>query len=217
MSESELARTVEQFAKLTCTLSEAQLEKPWTWQSHTLTIRDAFFRTYEELREWAVRLRTERITRANPPSSAQLILAQYLAAYWDLHSALLGIEGEQFERPPAEGEWSLRKVLAHALSSETGFYVVVRYALDRQRSQDKGPVGISREQYTAMSGLDEAAFNAITAGPVEGLLDYHHSLQERILREFAGIQEAELEPSEYWAEELMSVRYYLHRFDSHLR
>jgi hypothetical protein len=219
MVNNELTKAVEQFAGIACRISDPQLESAWAWQSYDSEgIRFAFFRTYEELRELAVRLRSERMSQAKPPCAAQLILAQYHAAYWDLQAALLGVEGEQIDQVPADGEWPVRKILAHIISAELGFYVVVRYALDRHRGGDGRPAEISREAWEATSGMDEAAFGSIMTGTFEGLRDYHSSLHERVLREFADISDPELDvSSKYWEKELMSLRFRLHRFDSHLR
>jgi len=219
MTNTELTKAVDYFANLTHKITDLQLERRWAWQSYDSEgIRFAFFRTYEELRELAAKLRSERINRAMPFSAAQLILSQYDAAYWDLQAALLGIENGQIDQAPAEGEWPVRKVLAHIVTAELGFYVIVRYTLDRQRSGDGRPTEITTEGWAATSGMDEASFRSLMAGPFEGLRDYHNTLHQRILREFADISDAELDfPSEYWEKELMSVRFRLHRFDSHLR
>jgi hypothetical protein len=219
MVTNELTKAVEQFASIAHRISDPKLESVWAWQSYDSEgIRFAFFRTYEELRELAVRPRSERMSQAKPPSAAQSILAQYHAAYWDLQAALLGVEGEQIDQVPAEGEWPVRKILAHIISAELGFYVVVRYALDKHRSSDGRPDEISMEAWEATSGMDEASFGSIMTGTFEGLRDYHSTLHERVLREFAEINDAELDvPSRYWEKELMTIRFRLHRFDSHLR
>jgi hypothetical protein len=214
-----LTQAVEHFATLTQNISDTQLERAWVWQSYDSEgIRFAFFRTYEELRELAIKLHSERSAQGRPPSAAQLILAQYGAAYWDLQAALCGLAPGQIEQAPAEGEWPIHKVAAHILGADLGFYVAVRYALERQRSGDGRPAEITEEAWAAISGLDEAAYDALMAGPFAGLQDYHRALHERVLREFAGISDAELEtPSRYWEKEAMSVRFRLHRFDSHVR
>jgi len=219
MINFELTKTIEQFANATYQITDAKLENAWAWQSYDSEgVRFAFFRTYEELRELATKLRSERISQAKSLSAAQLILAQYDAAYWDLQAALLGVGSEQTTQVPAAGEWPIRNALAHIIMAEIGFYVVVRYTLGRYRSGDKQPVGITKEIWMATSGMDETSFGALMEGPAEDLRDYHGTLHERVLREFADISDTELDmPSKYWEKELMSIRFRLHRFDSHLR
>jgi hypothetical protein len=219
MLNSVLTKAVEQFANLTHAIPDAGLAKPWAWQSYDNEgIRFAFFRTYEELRELAVKLSSERMAQGNPPSAAQRILAQYEAAYWDLQAALSGIEETQLDRPPAEGEWPVRRILAHILQVDLGFYVAVRYALDQYRSGVAEPDRPTREVWVALSGVDEALFQSITSGPFSALRDYHANFHERIVREFSDIRDLELDmSSKYWEKEALSLRFRLHRFDSHMR
>jgi hypothetical protein len=219
MENDALTKAIEQFACRIHNIPDSQLQNAWAWQSYDSEgIRFAFFRTYEELRELAVILRIERIAQARLFSAAQQILEQYNGAYWDLQAALLGAESGPIDEAPTEGEWPVRKVFAHIISAELGFYVVVRYALDGHRSGDGRPAELTREVWAATSGMDEATFGAIMAGPFEGLRDYYESLHVHVLREFSEISDTELDlPSRYWEKEPMSLRFRLHRFDSHLR
>jgi hypothetical protein len=55
-------------------------------------------------------------------------------------------------------------------------------------------------------------------GPLAGLQAYHEAFHQRVLDEFATITEAELAVSSlYWEKQEISLRFRLHRFDSHLR
>ncbi len=214
-----LAEAVSTFAQTTQTLSAADLDRPWAWRDYTEEgIRFAFFVTYQELRELAVTMWQARQEHGQPPTSAQLILAQYHAAYRDLHAALLGLEAEPANQPPAEAEWPVRRVLAHILGADLGFYAVVRYTLDRHRLNDGRPAQVSEEALLPLLGLDEAAYGALMREPVEKLLAYYDTHHTRLLGELAGLAEAELElPSTYWENEAMPLRFRLHRFDAHLR
>ena len=67
-------------------------------------------------------------------------------------------------------------------------------------------------------GQDWASIEATLGGPLTGIQQYHATLHERVLREFADISEEELAaPAMYWEDREMSLRFRLHRFDSHLR
>jgi hypothetical protein len=217
--KTSLARAVEQFADVTLGVSDSELDREWAWGAYDSEgVRFAFFRTYEELRELATKTAAERSARGTAPSTAQRILAQYHSAYRDLQAALLGIEAGQTERAPAEGEWSVRRVVAHIVGAEIGFFVVVRYALDRHRSGNGRPAEVPDEAWEAIIGEDWASIEAILDGPLAGIQSYHESLHERVLRECADIGEGELAaPSMYWEGHEMSLRFRLHRFDSHLR
>lgn len=219
MSETTLAQSVIEFAHVTHRVPDAELDREWAWGAYDSEgIRFAFFRTYEELRELATKLAVERAAHGPAISSAQRILAQYHAAYRDLEAALLGITPDAAERAPAEGEWPLRRVVAHIVRADVGFYGVVRYALDRHRTGDGRPAEIAEEAWDDLVGEDDDSFRALLERPLADLRTYHAALHERVLQEFADISEAELDlPSMYWEGEPMSLRFRLHRFDSHLR
>jgi uncharacterized damage-inducible protein DinB len=217
--KTSLARAVEQFADVMQDVPDAELDRDWAWGAYDSEgVRFACFRTYEELRELAVKTAVERSALRLATSTAQRILAQYHLAYRDLQAALLGVGTDAVDQAPAEGEWSLRQVVAHILRAELGFFVVVKYALERHRAGDGRPAGIPDEAWDAIIGDDEAAVRAMLDGPMSGIRAYHEALHERVLGDFAKISEEELVfPSIYWEGYAMSLRFRLHRFDSHMR
>ena len=219
MFEMSLARAVEQFADVTQGVPDAELDREWAWGAYDSEgVRFAFFRTYEELRELAAKTAAERSARGSATSTSQRIMAHYHSAYRDLQATLLGIGDDEADRAPAEGEWSLRQVVAHIVGADVGFFVAVKYALDRHRSDDGRPAKIPDEAWETIIGEDEASIEAILGGPLAGIQSYHAAFHERVLREFADISEEELAvPSMYWEGREMSLRFRLHRFDSHLR
>ena len=112
----------------------------------------------------------------------------------------------------------MRRVVAHIVGADVGFYVAVRYALDRHRSGDGRPAEIPDEAWDTLLGQDVSSIEITLDGPLAGIQSYHKALHERVLSEFAGISEEELAaPSIYWEGQEMSLRFRLHRFDSHLR
>ena len=76
-----LSKAVVKFASVTQELSAAELEREWTWRAYNEGVRFAFFRTYEELRQLAATMATERSTAGPAVTTAQRALAQYHAAY----------------------------------------------------------------------------------------------------------------------------------------
>jgi hypothetical protein len=217
--ESALSQAVSRFANSFQAIADDDLDRAWAWQSYDSEgIHFAFFRTYEELRELAVRLQWARAASGKLPSEAQLVLAQYHAAYHDLQAALLGVGSEHFELPPAEGEWSLKRIIAHIIGADMGFYVCVRYALNRHRADPDLPPDIPDEAWNSILDMDEDAYRSLMEGSLEDLRSYHARLHTRILADLADMSEAELEKSSrYWEQEAMSLRFRLHRFESHMR
>jgi hypothetical protein len=215
----DLSQAVEKFASITKDFNEADLEKPWGWRSYDREgVRFAFFRIYEELQELAVKLELERQDLGMPLTSAQRILGQYHVAFLDLQAVLLGVTNEIEEVPPAEGEWSVREILSHIVRADIGFFVAVRYAVERHRYGDERPMEIPDEAWERISGLDEGAYTSLMEGSYENLRQFHKDHHLRIVDGFADLSEQELDlGSKYWEDEEMSIRFRLHRFDSHVR
>lgn len=219
MSNPDLSGAIERLVVLTKNLPDTLLDTPWAWRAYDSEgVRFAFFRILEELRALAVNLEMERQEKGPPIPSAQRILGQYHAAFRDLQAELIGVEEEFEDISPSAEEWSIRKALAHGIAADLGFYVVVRYALDRHRSVDGRPPEISKDAWDLISGIDEDDYRSLMDSTLARLKTFHGDLHERILSEFAGVSDAELElPSTYWEDEEMSLRFRLHRFESHLR
>ena len=219
MSYLALVEAVEYFAAGTQALSDADLERPWAWKSYDSEgVRFAFFRVYEELNSLAVRLEGERIKAELPPGAAQRILGLYHAAYCDLRAVLLGITTEQSLQEPAPDEWPVRRVYAHILGADLGFYGVVRHALDLHRLGAWQPGEIPDEEWDKMLNLDEAGYVALMNASLDEQRAYHRSFHARVLEEFAGITDDELQlPASYWEAETYPLHFRLGRFDSHMR
>jgi uncharacterized damage-inducible protein DinB len=219
MPSSSLNYAVEALASLTHSLADMDLDRAWAWGDYDSEgVRFAFFRVYEEMRTLAVKLAEARQASSRPPTAAQRILAHYHAAYRDLQAALLGVPFEEFDHPPAAGEWPLRQILAHIVGADAGFFAVVAHALSQIRSGIDEPTALTQAAYDAILGIDEATEEAILVGPVPSLQAFHAELHSRILTELAGIDDPEIEhASRYWETQPMGVRFRLHRFDSHMR
>ena len=77
---------------------------------------------------------------------------------------------------------------------------------------------MTQEAYDAILGIDETTEEAILQGPLADLRTFHGELHARILRELAGIGDHEIDlPSFYWEGTPISLRFRLHRFNSHMR
>jgi len=212
MDEITLAQAVEAFALTGVRFSDGALEKRWQWGSYDEGARFAFFLTYQELRDLATRTAAQRATQGPAMTSAQRILAQHHLAYRDLCGLLVGIDEDELDREPAEGEWSLRVVLGHIIDAEQGFLSVIRYALDREQSGD----GRSLEMPESDDDMEDETDNSQET--LQQILANYDMLHFQILQELSNIKEDELRvPSAFWEDSPMEVRFRLHRFDAHLR
>lgn len=213
-----LSNTIERFGNLVQALPDSELDREWTWGSYTSEgVRFAFFRNYEDLRQLAVQIAHARDLAGKPLSEAQRILAQYHVSFMDLQAVMLGVESRYFESSPAEGEWSPRSTLAHIVGAEMGFYVAIKFALDQYRQGEDHLKDIDDETWLGIIGIKGPELDAQMTEPLPGLKSFHRDLHLRILTDFAGISNSELEiRTRYWEDEHYSLRFRLHRFDSHL-
>jgi hypothetical protein len=216
MTDDRLISAVNVFTEMVIDLTDDQLERDWAWGSYDSEgVRFAFFRLYEDLRDLGGRILQERIAAGVPQTEAQHYLSRYHAAYLDLQAVLLGVNSEQAENPAAEGEWSLRRTVAHIVGADLGFYVAIKFALDRAPDH---LVEITDETWLEIAGIEEHKLDAIMAGPMDGLQAFHRDVNARILSDFTNISPSELQmPSKYWEKEPLRLSFRLGRFDSHLR
>lgn len=214
-----LARAVDAFTGVLLGRDDALLERPWAWGPYEGEgVRFAHFRTFEELRELEVIIRVQRIAAERAPTSAQTILAQYHRAWRDMQAALRCISAADTVRNPAPGEWSLQQTLAHMAGAEIGFYVAIRHALDHRRSGHIDTTKPTNEVWDALSGFTESDANAILEGSYAPLLEFTNMWHAKVLNGFTAINDVELEtPSLFWEDRPFSIRFRLHRFESHLR
>lgn len=217
MDTITLVQAVEKLGRLSHGFTEADLEQPFRWRAHEEGVRFALIGSYHELQDLAVQLETQRVREGPPLTAAHRLLARYHSAYRDLQAILIGASDENFERPPAPGEWPLRDVLTHTIHVERVFYSLVHYGLLRQRTDSSLPVRFPRDRLEEFAGAHEEFEEAVDGG-LASALAYYEQLHRRTLRQFAGITDEELQGrSLWWEEEELPLSYRLHRFDAHLR
>ena len=217
--DKQLTKSIERFTDLVQPVPDAELEREWAWGSYKSEgIRFAYFRTYEDLRQLAVQIAHKRATSGKPLSGAERLLGNYHSAYMDLRAVLLGVDSRYFELPPEEGEWSIRRAYAHIVGGDMGFYVAIKFALDRYAEGEDPLVELDDETWLAIIGMEDEQVDAKMDEPLPGLQSFHETLHTRILSEFSGIADDEIEkPSKYWEEETYSLGFRLGRFDAHMR
>jgi hypothetical protein len=217
--DNPLAGSVIRFAGLAQGIEDPDLEQEWAWGSYKSEgVRFAYFRNLEQLRDLAVKLNAARFSAGTPVTEAQQILAQYHTAYNDLQAVLSGVGNEYEEKPPAEGEWPLRRISAHIVGADLGFYVVIKFSLDRYRQGLDQLVEIDDETWLGIAGMSDSEIDEMIEGPLSGLLSFHRDLHWRILSEFADVDSAEMEMlTRYWEDEPLALRFRMHRFESHMR
>jgi hypothetical protein len=212
-----LPDAVRKFAVFAHSVPDRDLEAPWTWSDYDEGIRFAFFRTYEQLREMAARLSSQRAMDMGTPSEAQQILAQFIAAFWDLQGVLIGVNNDMALIAPAPGEWTVFETVAHIVQAELGFLAVNQHGLAQLRAGVEQPEKMSEAEFKAFKSRQPLE-PVLEGRSLVSLIDYYQRQVQRVLETFSDVTTAELEARIwYWENEPMSLRFRLHRFDSHLR
>jgi hypothetical protein len=215
-----LAGAVAGFVHVLVRLSDEELGREQVglpgegpWQGYRDTARELIFQVYQDLCAFATDAKTVRAAGGTPMTAVGRILGRHQEVYRDLHGVLAGARDDELDRPPREGEWPLRIVIGHMMHVEWwGFQPQIRHALERRRAGETEPASLSREEVQARYGeVDDS-------GDLAALLMRYDELHGRVLQDFAGLSDEELDaPTLWWEGYAVPVRFRLHRFDAHLR
>lgn len=217
-SSGELAEAIFHFADSLGSLNDADLGQPFRWGAHQEGIRFAFLGAMHELRTLAVRLGADRRVAGIPVTRAHHALAQYHTAYRDLEAVLFDVTDEEYDAPPATGEWPLRYVFGHMVGAERNFFALVHYGVRRQNEDGELSTTLPEGEANRLLGSYEQFEQLMETGRREQMSAYYTANHNRALEEFAVISDLQLDgPSVWWEGEPYSLEYRLHRMEAHLR
>jgi hypothetical protein len=210
MEPQSLAVAVAQFAQATHHFSEPLLNsETWAWGDY-VQVRYAFLHTYLELRDLAVRLHDERQAMGKAPTAAQRALARHQAAFRDFGSLLIGLDKTAIDQPPSPGEWPIRTILVHVHHVERHFLATILNGLRRSN-----PTRVSVAEGAALLGEPVELDDKL---PLGQLWQSYERLHERVLRDLVDLNDHQLATvAPMWEPGSITVRFRLHRFDTHLR
>ncbi len=141
-------------------------------------------------------------------ASRILTLAQM--AFGRLRGLLAGIEDDLLDRAPAEGEWSVRRTMVHAIEVERSYRANTQHALVRG---DDEPLKLTAERRPKPDPAD-------TAGGVLDILSAFAARRAETDAALAGLDADQMvRPSQWGPYEVshqVEVRFRLHRFASHI-
>ncbi len=208
-----VTEAVEELVRATVHLTDEDMGRAWKWGDYDEEgLRFALLMTHHELRDLAARLAARR---EREPSEEQRILAQHHQAYRDLTGVLAGVRGEDLDRSPAEGEWTLRETLDHMLRADHNFLAVNLFALERHRSgKPDEPRAGEFNEFRVPYLLPKDAVE----GSIEDIRNSFFASHRRFLTELANVADAELDSlAWFWENEPLPIRFRLHRFEEHFR
>jgi uncharacterized damage-inducible protein DinB len=141
-------------------------------------------------------------------ASRILVLAQI--AFGRLRGLLAGIDDDLLDRAPAEGEWSVRRTMVHAIEVERSYRANTRYALVRR---DDEPLKLTAERRPTPDPAD-------TAGGVLDILSAFAARRAETDAALAGLDADQMVRPSQWGpydvSHQVDVRFRLHRFASHI-
>jgi hypothetical protein len=212
-----LSEAIKKLTVFAHSIPDRDLEAPWSWGDYEEGIRFAFFRTYEELREMAARLASQRSQTSGGSSEAQHILAQYNAAYWDLQGALIGVNNDMALITPAPGEWSVFEAIGHMVRADLAFLAINQHGLAQLRAGKEQPEEMTEAEFEEFKS-SQSLQPALQGDSLSDLMEFYQHHRLRVVDAFSAVTDAELDARIwYWENQPMPLRFRLHRFDSHLR
>lgn len=141
-------------------------------------------------------------------ASRTLTLAQI--AFGRLRGLLAGIDDVLLDRAPAEGEWTVRETMVHAISVERSYRANTQHALVRREEE---PLTLPAERRPQPDPAD-------TAGGVLDILAAFAARRAETDAALVGLDEGQLVRASKWGPYDISygvdVRFRLHRFASHI-
>jgi len=151
------------------------------------------------------------VTALAPDSDeASRILTLAQIAFGRLRGLLAGIDDDLLDRAPAEGEWSVRRTMVHAIEVERSYRANTQHALIRG---DDEPLKLTAERRPTPDPAD-------TAGGVLDILAAFAARRAETDAALAGLDADQLvRPSQWGPYEVshqVDVRFRLHRFASHI-
>lgn len=179
--------------------SDADLARAWIFRGGAMDIGYALFDSLEEEQRAVI-----DAPRAATESARIIALAQ--SAFGDLRGLLAGLDDGLLDHPPAEGEWSLRETLAHAIGVERSYRTNTQYSIARGAED---PVLMPVERRPKPDPAD-------TAGGVLEILGRFAARRAETDDAFANVAEANLTRPTMWGGAEVDVRHRLHRFASHI-
>lgn len=180
-------------------LSDAQLARElWSFRGK-LWDGYALYHALEEEQRAAV-----AAPSAATESARILDLAQ--SAFGDLRGLLAGLDEALLDRAPANGEWTLREVLAHAISVERSYRANTEYSIARTAAE---PILMAADRRPQPDPAD-------TAGGIADVVARFAARRAETDDALDATDEAALARPTMWGGIEVDVSFRLHRFASHI-
>ena len=199
-------------------LDDSALERPWTWpwtqRGRADQLRFALLRLADDEQEATIRI-VETLTALGwrQPEPQRILGLAEISRGW-LLGELVGVPDDLLDRPPAPGEWPLRRVLAHTIAAERRYYQ--RSAWEIAEARAGRPTG-GEPPADLVEPVSEAATATYERGTVADLVGRLATTREEALTALADCAGSDLATPSVWAGYTVDIRFRLHRFAAHER
>lgn len=126
---AELSRARDASLNLLINLSDEEIRAPMLWGGMDIDARFQLMLFAHHEREHAAQIRKLRAKCGLPFSEAADLLGPAWQAHGRLEAVLAGAPDDVLDRDPGNGEWPIRRILAHIRSAESYFNRMVKGAL----------------------------------------------------------------------------------------
>lgn len=199
---------VEVAAAAVLEIDDAALLRPREWRGGMQTLRHGVYRLHEVLEETQAELAADAIW-----TPAGALAARCTAACWALHGTVLPYA--DLIDAPAQGEWTMRQVLSHVISSEDFWHWLSGHWVEKLHAGvEIPPRGYVREEVPDKYRAEEAVLDE----PFESL---RRQLDEHLDASIDNLMEVErlgaLDAPVTWNRAAVTIRFYPVRWSAHLR
>lgn len=179
-----------------------------TWGGGPVDVRFMFLRFADHEEEHELSVQTRLIEAGFRQTSAQRILARAEMTRGDLLAALVGLSDDDLDRAP-EGEWPLRRTLAHVINVEHSYRVQTVHSVELFRA--------GKEYDWPPDELMPPPLDTQLDGTLDDFVDRLDAARERALAALSDLPDDVLAAPTIWFQRPTDVRMRLMRYAHHER
>lgn len=191
-----------------------RLAEPWTWRpgdGEPLEGRDAMYRIHERLEAAIAAIETGRSAAPGPAiGPAVPPLASMTAARWDLHGVLASLDEAAWDAAP-DGEWTIRRTLAHVIGSQRSYgWTSAWFLRDGTVGREVRYPPDEAFPPEPTSDDDGAGSSAAVRARLDSIVDANAAAS-------AALDDAAMRVSGRWSDLPVTIGFRFGRYGSHLR
>jgi hypothetical protein len=189
---------------------DSALERSWQWLAGEVDVRYGFYRQFEALEDARAQVRPLLSRASAGEAPARPLVAAATAARWELHGFLAALRDEDLDRDPGDGQWTIRRTLAHVVNGQRRYGWFTAWWLSRRDAPADDYPETVPDDVTDFEETEALGSLAGTQADLDQILDLSAGI-------FAPLGAEELAVRARWSRLPVDVRFRLLRWSSHLR